>query len=291
MISGTTLEGDPIAFGGDGLAVKKADGSFSDKVAWTNFPQAALKKLASVPRAKRFVEPLIEPDEPESAKKTAPEITLKPVPRLARPAPHAGFGAIFSSSLTVTLFFFLYLANIYAGYEIALFRNYPPAWVCSLAAGVPVIGPIIFLCLPTRIKAAVEEVDQAALGAEEIAATWQGGAEGAEAAAAEAAAAAPAAGGTAVKHPPPTVYKRGQTTFNRRFFETKLSGFLRVVPGDAEKDMVLCFRSSRGEHVGSRISRLTPNELFLQISKGNASNDVILPFGEIQEVIVRHKDV
>src|SRR5262249_26470265 len=96
-------------------------------------------------------------------------------------------------------------------------------------------------------------------------------------------AAAPAA-------PKVTVYHRGQTTFNRRFFETKFSGFLRMVPGEAEKDMVIYIKSTRGEHVGNRLTRILPNELYLQVHRGGATADVIVPFTEIYEVQVRPKD-
>jgi hypothetical protein len=87
------------------------------------------------------------------------------------------------------------------------------------------------------------------------------------------------------------VYQRGQTTFNRRFFETKLSGFLRIVPSDAEKDMVVQIRSARGLHAGQRITRVMPNELTLLVHKGTASSEVIIPYAEIQEVQIRHKDL
>jgi hypothetical protein len=59
----------------------------------------------------------------------------------------------------------------------------------------------------------------------------------------------------------------------------------------AEKDMVLMIRSARGDHSGPRIVRIGPNEMQLQTVKGNASADVIIPFNEIQEVQVRHKDL
>src|SRR5439155_403271 len=147
----TTLSGKPLAPDRRGVIIKGDDGTISERVPWTNFTQSALKKIFELPAAKPFVEPLLEPDEPESTRKAAAEITLKPVPRLQRPDPRAGFGAIFASSLTVTLFFLLYLANIYAGYEVSIFRNYPASWVCGLAAVLPLIGPIIFLSLPTRI--------------------------------------------------------------------------------------------------------------------------------------------
>src|SRR5438067_982022 len=98
LINGSTLEGEPIAFGRDGVAVKKPDGTFSEKVPWTNFTQTALKQLAALPKAQPFVEPFLEPDDPEPSKRPSADIVLKPVPRLPRPDPRAGFGSIFASS-------------------------------------------------------------------------------------------------------------------------------------------------------------------------------------------------
>src|SRR6266700_313438 len=288
LIDGGELTGEPIAFGRDGVAVKKPDGSFSAKVAWTNFTQEALKQLATLPRAKPFVDPLLEPYEPEPSRKVAPELKLKPVPRLDRPDPQAGLGALFSSSITVTMLLILYLANIYAGYEISIFRNQPAALVAGVAAVAPDVGPIVFLCMPQRIpKSADEEVrtpEHEAGVHDDQSAAFEMGTEDASTPS------APAPAGAAAKHPPPTVYKRGQTTFNRRFFETKLSGFLRIVPSEAEKDLILVIRSARGEHAGQRISRIMPNELCLLVQKGAASSEVIIPYAEIQEVQVRHKD-
>jgi hypothetical protein len=63
-----------------------------------------------------------------------------------------------------------------------------------------------------------------------------------------------------------------------------------MVPGDAEKDKVIYIKSARGEHSGSRLTRIQPNELFLQVQKGDATADVIIPFNEIYEVQVRPKD-
>jgi len=49
-------------------------------------------------------------------------------------------------------------------------------------------------------------------------------------------------------------------------------------------------RSARGQHAGQRIIRVMPNELSLQVHKGGASSEVIIPYAEIQEVQIRHKD-
>ena len=98
-----------------------------------------------------------------------------------------------------------------------------------------------------------------------------------------------AAAAAAAEQSKVTVYKRGQTNFNRRFFETKFAGFLRMVPGEAEKDMEIYFKSTRGEHVGSRLTRILQNEVTLQVAKGDATAEVIIPFVDIYEVHVRPK--
>ena len=90
--------------------------------------------------------------------------------------------------------------------------------------------------------------------------------------------------------PEPIVFQRGEFSFNRRFFETKFTGFFRVIPTEAEKDLVLVVKASRGQFTGSRISRITPNELYLQVVNNNVSADEMIPFAEIAEVQVRHKD-
>ncbi len=46
-------------------------------------------------------------------------------------------------------------------------------------------------------------------------------------------------------------------------------------------------KSARGEYVTTRLTRVEANELILQIQKGDATADAIVPFGEIVEVHVR----
>jgi hypothetical protein len=95
---------------------------------------------------------------------------------------------------------------------------------------------------------------------------------------------------SAAAGPGHAVYKRGQTTFNRRFFETKFANFLRVTPLEADKDLVLIVKATRGEYTGNRIVRINPNDFTVLVTKGGASNDVMIPFTEVQEVHVKHKD-
>ena len=283
---GQVLEGEAIAPNAQGFIVKLPDGSLSPRVAWTNVTEQTLKEFAKNPKVKPFVEPFVEIEEPELTKKRV-EIKPKPVARLERPDPKAGLGALFSSPLSLTLFLILYAANIYAAFEIAVFRNYPPALVCGISAVAPVLGPIIFLSMPTRLQKSHDEI------AAESMAAYSSEAEQAAFAAAQAQAAPVAAGQEArgaapdKKQTQATIYQRGQTTFNRRFFETKFAGFLRMVPGDEERNKEIFIRSARGEHVGQRLSRIMANEVYLQVNKGGATADVIIPFADIYEVQVR----
>jgi hypothetical protein len=285
LTDGTLLEGEPISFNAQGMVVKKPDGSFATRVGWTNFTQEALKELAKQPKAKLFLEPYLEIDEADAEKKPVLEIKPKTLRRLDRPDPKAGWGSLFASPVTLTLLVLLWAGNIYAGWEVGIFRNYPPPLVAGLAAVLPVLVPVLFVCLPPRLKKTHDE-----LAAESMAQYDEGqqpqlqvgyrGQPG-EAEAEEAAANA---------QPKMTVYQRGQTTFNRRFFETKFAGFLKMVPGEAEKDMVIFIRSARGEHSGSRLTRVLQNELHLQVSKGDATADVIIPFSDIYEIQVRPRE-
>lgn len=297
--TGESIEGEPVFQGVNqqGIVFKKPDGSFAPRMGWTNLTQSALKQLASNPKAKPYVEGLIDPEDVDPTgrdKKAVIEIKPKIPDRLDRPDPNAGFGALFSSTITLLGFILIYAANVYAGYEVGVFRNYHPGLTCAVAAVVPILGPIIFACLPTRIQKSHDELAAEAMAAHRAAQQAHEAALAAanapspeelaalEAAAAEAAAAAAAAAGPQI-----VAYTRGQTTFNRRFFETKFAGFLRMVPGEAERDKVIYIKSARGEHVGPRLSRIQPNELYLQIRDGGATADVMIPFNEIYEVQVR----
>lgn len=289
--NGQTIVGEPIAPDGSGILFKLDATTFSDRIGWTNFTEEALNELAKDPKIKPFTDPYTFDESAfEEERKAALKIEAKTGPKLERPDPEAGWGALFSALLPMMLVLVVYGANVYAGFEIAMFRNYHPLIGCLVAAVVPILGPVIFLCIPTNMRQAyADEEDELAAQEQALAEAAQ-----AEASAVElAAAAAPdVAAETAKKAgpPPPTVYKRGQFTFNRRFFETKFANFLRMVPTEEDKDLVICVESVRGNYVAPRLSKVMQNELCLQVSKGNASSEVTIPFSEIQEVQIRQKE-
>ena len=285
---GQTVSGDVSSGTALGVILRKGEGEFTARIPWTNFTQSALKELSTNPKIKPFLEPYLELDEPEPSASKRKQITADPnIPeRMDRPDPKAGLGNLFKNGLTLSLILLIYAANVYAGFEVALFRNYPPLVGCGVAAVAPFLGLIVFLCLPTRLQKSHDELaaESMAQHAPEPVAHGHAQAHGADEASAEAVApAAPAA-------PQAVVYLRGQTTFNRRFFETKFAGFLRMVPGEAEKDKVIEVKSSRGDYVGSRLARVQPSEIYLQVTKGGASSEVMIPFTEILEVKIRLRE-
>ena len=281
---GQKVTGRPVSYKPDYVQIMLQAGGYTN-VPWGHLSQETLQSLI---KSKVYANPYgayatpylnPEPQAPPPPVKLA----AKAVERMDRPVS----GGLMASPVMWLVFLMIYAANIYAGYEIAIYRQRATSVVCTVSAFVPILGPIIFLTLPSP----VEEALQAAAEAEAAE-----GEEAAEAAPIEAAdAGAPAAGpeqpAAASAAQQKTVFTRGQFTFNRRFFETKLAAYQRVVPGEAEKDMVIVVRSSRGTHTGPRLTRVSSDSLTLHVVKGGASHDVDLPFNEISEVRLQHKDL
>jgi len=286
LIDGQKLTGDIVSYNESGLQLNLGDGKY-ERTAWAKFSQADLKKLKQTAKIAPFVEPFIEIPQAERAKKT--EVPLKAVERLEHPAQGSLFGALVGSSVGLVSLILIYLANLYAAYEISVVRAYPLALVCGIAAVAPLIGPVVFLCLPTRIASAAEwKPDQAHAHA-----PVQGETAPGAAAATESGSVYPppeAAKAEAPALPQTQVFQRGQFTFNRRFFETKFAGFFGLVRREPERDMVLSFKTARGEFVANRITRITANDLHVEIRKGAATQEVAVTFLEIQEIQLKHKN-
>jgi hypothetical protein len=283
LTDGQTLTADIVSWNEAGLLLNLGGGKY-ERYPWTRFSQATLKALAQKPKLAPLVEPFLEIPVESRIKKT--EVQIKPVERLALPPRGSLFGALFGSSVGLAALLLIYAANLYAAYEISIVRAYPAAMVCGIAAVAPIIGPAVFLCLPTRVASAEEwkpghapahAAEAVAPGAEAPVETAGAGVAAAEAP-------------SAPKLPPTQVFARGQFTFNRRFFETKFPGFFGLIRRDADKDMVLVVKAARGEFVAHRITRITANEIYLDVRKGAASQEVSVPFVEIREVQFKHKD-
>lgn len=311
LVDGESLIGEPSSYTKNDLILRKSDGSAPTRIPWEKFSDESLKLLQAEAKSatdKSYIQPFLEETvEKETQRK---EIIIKQVPPPERPVGRLGFFAAFSSPVFLIIFLLIYAANIYAGYEIAFFKNLPPILVCSVAAVAPWIGPIVFLCLPGKpdpMAIVDQKVDAVEIPLEEAGvpaetAPPQVAATSVDAPPLNQPTATPAprsplhlapqveAAPAAVATPAPITFHRGEFSFNRRFFETKLAGFFRVVPGEAEKDMVVRIKSLRGDFIGKRITRVTQAELYLQVFKDNATHDEMIPFTEVQEVSIQHKD-
>ena len=287
LVDGRTIVGDMVSQDENGFIVKQPDDTYADRTPWGKLTQDNLKELQQNPKLAAFVEPFIEVSQQEKREKT--EIVLKDVPRLSRPSGHSLMAAFFTSGMGLFMVFLLYAGNIYAAYEISIFRAQPAALVCGVAAVLPLVGSVIFLSMPTRLQrpmteeeAPMDENLEAAIAAEQEA-TPENPAKSTRRAAA-------GAGAAASTLPATKTFPRGQFTFNRRFFETQVPTFFAVVRSEADKDMVLSIKSLRGTHTVQRISRISSNEMYVQVQKGHASEEIVVPFAEIQEVQLKHKD-
>jgi len=284
LTDGSTVEGEIVLPAkADALQLRLGGGKY-ERVPWEKLAQETLLRLKDNPGVAQFVEPLIEIPDEEKIKKT--EVTIQPVPRLERPVKSSVLGGLFHSPVGLLALLLIYAASIYAGYELAIVRAYPPLMGCGLAAVAPIVGPVILLCLPTRLASATETTL-----VEAAAATQAHAADVHETAAAHAAAhttlhtAAPAPDAAAAV-PEPQVFKRGQFTFNRRFIETKFASFFGIARREADKEMVLIIKAGRHTVTATRISRIAANDLHVETANG----EVQVSFADIQEITLKHKD-
>jgi hypothetical protein len=282
LADGTSLTGDIVRSSDTGLALRLSDDVYTN-VLWTKFSQDALKQLSANPKIKPLVEPFIEI--PASERPPKPEIKIQDVTRLELPPKQSLIGAMFSSSVGLFVLLLIYGANIYAGFEAAIFRSRPVGLGMGVAAVLPVLGPVILLLLPRVVQAEAAPAESVTASEEQtfsvpgmaandeiniVASSWS-------------------PPGTKPDAPAPQIFQRGQFTFNRRFFETKFPGFFSVVRRDADKDMVLVVKTMRGEFVVQRIASIAQDNVHFQVVKGEASYEEMTPFAEIQEIQLKHK--
>lgn len=294
LADGTSVTGDIISFNDEGVMFHTSDDKYTERISWTKFSQDGLKTLAKNPKVAPYAEPFIET--PPPARNQAP-VNVHRVNRLELPPKGSVIGGLFTSSLGIIVILLIYAANIYAGVEVAVFRSRPLSVVVFLAAVLPIAGPIIFLCLPTyEPPGATEEDMQTETGAPPEAIAPPGVPQAGPAATESVEVTAAATGwktvasAPAASYPAPEVFQRGQFTFNKRFFETKFSGFFGMMRTGSNKDMVIFIKAAKGQYIAERITRISSNDAHFEVVSGATRQEVMVSFGEIQEVQLKHKD-
>lgn len=284
LSNGDLLIGEIAQINEDGMVVRKNAGGFSEQIGWGLVSQETLRELLNNPQAKPFVEPFIEIplEERRKARAQQKEIVIREVPRVERPAEKTSFFAGLMSPAGFMVLGILMLANLYAASEIATYKGRPIPLVVGAALVLPVIAPIIFLIMPESeaARAAAAEGHAGPAAPQEVVSAE------AKVAGMQSSLGLKQDAKSGKPGQDMQVYKRSDTTFDRRFFETKFTGFFRVVPADP--DMVLVVKTAKQEYVARRISRISMSEVHLQLLRGNT--EVAVAFGEMAEVQVRHKD-
>ena len=288
LTDGSSITGDVISYNDNGVVFRLDVDKYSDRVPWTKFSQDALKKLSANPKIRLLAEPFIETPPPARAKKV--QVNAHDVTRIDLPPRESLVGALFSSSIGLVALMLIYAANIYAGYEIAVCRARPIPLVMGVAVVLPIVGPAVFLAMPVHVAAPEPEAQSMtaqqtfavptaaapaapASGIHIVEASWQGKSSAAPAQSNE-----------------PQVFQRGQFTFNRRFFETKFSGFFAVVRREGEKNLVMTVKTGRANLVVERITRIATNEMHVETATGGSGKkEMVVPFAEIVEVQLKGK--
>lgn len=285
MENGNVIEGNVSDMDEESFVIRNKNGVFEKRTDLVFLSQETLKWLKEDPKYAEFVDPFIELPEDEIH---PPVINVRQPERMAKPDGETTFFSTLTTPMGFLLLFAFYGGNLFAAYEIAVFRGRPVALVCGLSAILPVIGPILFISLPGIESASNYDSEPVA---------DDGGAP--EAPPAPAAPAAPsgkpglglakgmAAAGGAGGGLAGAVFSKDDTNFNRNFIETKFTEFFRVVPSASIKNLVLAFKTVKREYVATRITRISGSDLHLQLQQG--AKEVSLSFGEIIKIEVRNK--
>ena len=158
----------------------------------------------------------------------------------------------------------------------------------GVAVVLPILGPIIFLAMPVRVEAP----EPAARATRSRAADFcRAGRRRSPRRPEFTSSRLPGRRTSPARRRPgaPQVFQRGQFTFNRRFFETKFSGFFALIRRESEKNLVLTVKTGRALFVVERITRIATNEMHVEVAQGAAKQEVMVPFAEIVEVQLKPK--
>jgi hypothetical protein len=298
LSDGTTVSGDIVKFDDNSLMLREGDAYTN--VQWTLFSQDSLKQLAQDPKKAALVEPFIAPA--ATARPPKPQLQLQGVERLDVPARTSVIGGLFTSSVGLFLLLMIYVANLYAAYEIALCRSRAVGAAVGSAAVLPLIGPVIFLLLPrpdVGAPAADDETDPEPAPASAPAASPAtstavptaaapaatspaGPGSPAEEIQVSATSWSPAAESKAAAKPQTIVFPRGKFTFNKRFIETKFPTFIK----GTDTGTVMVVTTMKDKFVAQRIGQAGANEMQLVCANG----EFMVIYGEIQEIQIKPKD-
>ena len=282
--NGNNYEGTLSDYNAEGIIVRLKSGRFTERIHWVTLNQETLRRLSSNPRIENFTFPFIDipPDEISKVR----EISLNESPIANRPQSRVRLSQAMTTPAGLFILGAFMLANLYLAYEIAGYKRRPVAIVCAVSAILPIVAPIGFLFMPEEelIEEEYDEAPPVATDAQEPVSTAVSGVKSKLGISGGGGDETPTGGAGGFDG---QSWERGETEFTRRFFETKLEPFFRVVPPTEVKDLVIAIKAGRQEVVGKRITRISPNEIHLQPQVGG---EKAFKFKQIDYVKIRHKN-
>ena len=299
LTNGDIIEGTVADVDQNGIVVRRDIGGFAQRANWMQLTQQSLKKIRRLGQvdpkryrgAAAYAEPFIEPDESEMERNLLPG----PVKGLVPPAlpssmevssKVAAFGSVGGLGLLVAIA----LGSMMAGLGVAAFRESNALLVAGVSLFLPVIGPILFLVKP-KVEYEDEydedeeyEYEEAEAPAGATMTDTGGGAVAGmipEAKKMSFAQAGPRKAGLK-----PESWKRGETRFDRSFFQNNFPNYFKTVLGAAERELVLALKTGKREYIGQRIKRISGTDIHMELLNGKEQK---ISFSEIGTVDLRPK--
>ena len=297
LTNGDIIEGTVADVDQNGIVVRRDIGGFAQRANWMQLTQQSLKKIRRLGQvdpkryrgAAAYAEPFIEPDESEMERNLLPG----PVKGLAQPAlpssveassKVAAFGSVGGLGLLVAIA----LGSMIAGLGVAAFRESNAILAAGVSLFLPVIGPILFLVKP---KVEYEDEYDEDEEYEEVEApegatmsdTGGGAVAGMMPEAKKMSFAQTGAKKSGLK---PQTWARGDTRFDRSFFQNNFPNFFKTVLGEAERGFALALKTGKREYIGQRITRISGTDIHMELLNGKEQK---ISFREIGTVDLRPK--
>ena len=299
LTNGDIIEGTVADVDQNGIVVRRDIGGFAQRANWMQLTQKSLKKIRRLGQtdpkryrgAAAYAEPFIEPNESQMEENLPPG----PVKGLVPPAlpssvevssKVAAFGSVGGLGLLVAIA----LASMMAGLGVAAFRESNAILAAGVSLFLPVIGPILFLVKPkVEYEDEYDEDEEYEYEEAETPAgatmTDTGGAAVAgmmpEAKKMSFAQAGPRKAGLK-----PQSWTRGDTRFDRSFFQNNFPNYFKTVLGAEERKLVLALKTGKREYIGQRIKRISGTDIHMELLNGKEQK---ISFSEIGTVDLRPK--
>lgn len=299
LTNGNILEGTVADVDQNGIVVRRDIGGFARRANWMQLTQQSLKKIRRLGQvdpkryrgAAAYAEPFIEPDESQMEKSLPPG----PVKGLVNPPLPSSVEvtskvAAFGSGGGIGLLVAIALGSMMAGLGVAAFRESNPIWAAGVSLLLPIIGPVLFLVKP-KVEYDDEYDEDEEYEYEEV--ETPGGATMTDTGGGAVAGMMPEAKkmsfaqtGTKKSGLKAQSWTRGDTKFDRSFFQNNFPNYFKSVIGATEREFVLAIKTGKREYVGQRIKRISGTDIHMELLN---SKEQKISFSEMGTVELRPK--